>query len=95
MAESCPRDTNRDIIFIKEFPEHNSTKNVDVSARQTEISSTEAAFSASPATTGAFISLKQPKSQKIAGDCALLFAFPYPCATKQKVSKGIFIENPS
>lgn len=80
---------------IKEFLEHNSTKIVEVSARQTETSSTEAAFSASPATIGALISLRQPKSQRIAGDCALFFAFSYPRATKRRVPKGIFTENPS
>lgn len=65
MAESCPRDTNKDVLFIKEFLEHNSTKNVEVSARQTETSSTEAAFSASPATIGALIS----KTAKVTEDC--------------------------
>lgn len=94
MAESCPRDTNRDVLFIKEFLEHNSTKNVEVSARQTETSSTEAAFSDSTATIGALISLRQPKSQRIAGDCALLFAFSYPCATKQRVPKRDFHRKP-
>lgn len=94
MAESCPRHTNRDVLFIKEFLEHNSTKNREVSARQTETSSTEAAFSASPATIGAFISLRQPKSQRIAGDCALFFAFSYPCATKQRVPKRDFHRKP-
>lgn len=94
MAESCPRDTHRDVLFIKEFLEHNSTKNVAVSARQTETSSTEAAFSDSTATVGALISLRQPKSQRIAGDCALLFAFSYPCATKQRVPKRDFHRKP-
>lgn len=94
MAESCPRDTNRDILLIKKFLEHNSTKNVEVSARQTETSSTEAAFSARPATTGALISLKQPESQRIDGDCALFFAFSYPCATKQRVPKRDFHRKP-
>lgn len=100
MAESYPRGTNKDVLFIKEFLEHDYTKNVEfykeceLSARQTETSSTEAAFSASPATTGAFISLRQPKSQKIAGACTLFFAFSYPCATKWRVPKRDFHRKP-